>query len=359
MTRWYKRAFAYFVGSFLLAGTALAGGTIDDLDISLAAEKSAITGQQEINVRLTITNKTDETISVPRPELPQKTLATPIFSVTDSSGEAVRYVGPLIKWGPKALKETVNFAPGTHREYTVNLGRSYQFGNGTYKIEYVGAGVPEARKQKLSAPVTITIQGLKKSSLEPAPRTLTEPADDLAALSRSEPRAQTYSYCTAGQRTAIAGAARGALSYAKAARYYFTVRTPGTATQRYRTWFGRPYSTYWSTVKTHYRKIYAALATQTINYDCSCYEDYYAYVYPSEPYNIYLCNSYWSAPTRGTDSKAGTIIHEMSHFTVLGGTEDWAYGQINARNLALRYPSRAIDNADNHEYFAENTPWQP
>lgn len=29
----------------------------------------------------------------------------------------------------------------------------------------------------------------------------------------------------------------------------------------------------------------------------------YAYVYPSSPYNIYLCNAFWSAPMTGTDSK--------------------------------------------------------
>jgi peptidyl-Lys metalloendopeptidase len=46
----------------------------------------------------------------------------------------------------------------------------------------------------------------------------------------------------------------------------------------------------------------------------------------------------------------------MSHFTVVAGTNDWAYGQAAARNLALTNVSQAISNADNHEYFAENTP---
>jgi peptidyl-Lys metalloendopeptidase len=86
---------------------------------------------------------------------------------------------------------------------------------------------------------------------------------------------------------------------------------------------------------------------------------YYAYVYPNQPYNIYLCRVFWTAPMTGTDSKAGTLIHEMSHFTVVAGTEDWAYGQTNAKALASSDPDRAVDNADNHEYFAENTPPLP
>ena len=33
-------------------------------------------------------------------------------------------------------------------------------------------------------------------------------------------------------------------------------------------------------------------------------------------------------------------------------------GQSAAKSLALTDPARALDNADNHEYFAENTPSQ-
>lgn len=60
----------------------------------------------------------------------------------------------------------------------------------------------------------------------------------------------------------------------------------------------------------------------------------------------------------GTDSKGGTLVHEMGHFTVVAGTGDWAYGHEAAAALAVGNPERAIDNADSHEYFGENTPHQ-
>ena len=60
----------------------------------------------------------------------------------------------------------------------------------------------------------------------------------------------------------------------------------------------------------------------------------------------------------GTDSRAGTLIHEMSHFNAVAGTDDHVYGQSSARSLAISNPADALDNADNHEYFAENTPFQ-
>jgi peptidyl-Lys metalloendopeptidase len=34
------------------------------------------------------------------------------------------------------------------------------------------------------------------------------------------------------------------------------------------------------------------------------------------------------------------------------------YGQSGAKSLAISDPNKAIDNADSHEYFAENTPAQ-
>jgi peptidyl-Lys metalloendopeptidase len=82
-------------------------------------------------------------------------------------------------------------------------------------------------------------------------------------------------------------------------------------------------------------------------------------VYPSQPYTIYVCKAFWSAPMTGTDSKAGTLVHEMSHFTVVAGTDDWVYGQAGAASLATSDPAKAIDNADSHEYFGENTPVLP
>jgi peptidyl-Lys metalloendopeptidase len=73
---------------------------------------------------------------------------------------------------------------------------------------------------------------------------------------------------------------------------------------------------------------------------------------------MWLCNAFWNAPATGTDSKAGTIVHESSHWTAAGGTGDYAYGQSAAKSLATSNPNNAVMNADSHEYFAENTPFQ-
>ncbi|CAF3733890.1 unnamed protein product [Rotaria sp. Silwood1] len=56
----------------------------------------------------------------------------------------------------------------------------------------------------------------------------------------------------------------------------------------------------------------------------------------------------------GTDSKAGTLVHEVSHFSIVAGTDDYAYGQSSALALAKTNPAKARMNADNHEFFTEN-----
>ena len=62
--------------------------------------------------------------------------------------------------------------------------------------------------------------------------------------------------------------------------------------------------------------------------------------------------------SNGGDEVMAVWFHEMSHFDVVAATDDIVYGQSGAKNLAISNPNDAIKNADSHEYFAENTPFQ-
>ena len=81
-----------------------------------------------------------------------------------------------------------------------------------------------------------------------------------------------------------------------------------------------------------------------------CTSSTYAYVFPSDPtQTIYLCGAYWAA---STGDKGATMVHELSHFTVNGGTDDIIYGTANCKNLAKTNPKKASVNADNYCYYA-------
>ncbi|CAF4219335.1 unnamed protein product, partial [Rotaria sp. Silwood2] len=175
-------------------------------------------------------------------------------------------------------------------------------------------------------------------------------------------RAATLSYvsCSIAQKFQIMPAVSWALKYADNSFNYLN-KTKPSGTNRYKTWFGKFMLSNWNTQKIHFRNIKNALSSKRITFDCGCnsdsrYAGAYAYVFRDQPYIIHLCPVFWSAPMTGTDSKAGTLIHETSHFSVVVGTYDDEYGQMASINLALRNVSKAIMNADSHEYFAENFP---
>jgi len=128
--------------------------------------------------------------------------------------------------------------------------------------------------------------------------------------------------------------------------------------ERYTTWFGALDATRGAKVSGNFTAIKDAFENKPIKIDCDCDEPYFAYVYPARPYTVWVCRAFWAAAVTGTDSRGGTLLHELSHFNVVAATDDHVYGQAGAAELARSAPERAINNADSHEYFGENTPPQ-
>lgn len=80
----------------------------------------------------------------------------------------------------------------------------------------------------------------------------------------------------------------------------------------------------------------------------------------TEKPTIKLCTLFRSVntPLKGTDSKAGTLIHEATHFNYGAETRDFKYGQAECHDLAMDNPYRSAINADNYQYFSENDPYR-
>lgn len=166
-----------------------------------------------------------------------------------------------------------------------------------------------------------------------------------------------YANCNDQQQGEILQASYIASLYTADAEKYLTLHT--SATERYSTWFGEYDSTNHDNVLSHFTNIRTS-DLKTYTYDCSCEEensaDLYAYVFPDEFGHVHLCGQFMQAAVSGADSKAGTMVHEATHFTRNGGTEDIAYSRELAQQLAATNTTGAVLNADSHEYFAENTP---
>lgn len=95
---------------------------------------------------------------------------------------------------------------------------------------------------------------------------------------------------------------------------------------------------------------------------CEPNANWFAEVHPNDAgHNITLGSPFFAAATYGNDSRAGTLIHETSHFSDVLGTDDHAYGQAACLRLVQQAEQHdgdlhtVLNNADNWEYLVENT----
>lgn len=317
-------------------------------------------------VEVIVTNTSARTARVPKWQLPSVEAQSNLFMISRDGAE-VRYEGRMVKRPAPAAADFAILLPGQSHRVALDLGEAYDLSQpGMYTVTFAsalqyaslsgGSALKQAGGQPMvaqSAPLRLWMDAGQRS---PSERLRTSAAAKLVSPA-AVVNGVNYVGCTSA-RTATAGTAvNSARTYSENAKGYLNANKTGA---RYTGWFGAYTSSRYATAKQHFVAIDSAMDQNSgqITINCGCTQSYYAYVYPTQPYQIWVCNAFWNAPNTGTDSKAGTLIHEMSHFNAVAGTDDWAYGHAAAKNLANTNPARALDNADNHEYFAENTPAQ-
>jgi peptidyl-Lys metalloendopeptidase len=355
---------AVLVGAIAAATAAQPATKANPLRVSLTAAPAA--GGFLGAVEVTITNTSNHSVRVPKWELPSDFMEAKLFQVS-RDGQPVQYEGPMIKRGLPRAEDFAILRAGETLRTVVDLSGTYDMSkSGEYivtlssPLQHASLSSGEMLKNANGLPMTI----------QSVPLRLWVDGTDLIAgkgdnqAMRKPPsgggtvvNGVSYVGCSTTQIDGAGKAVVEARKYAENGKGYLAT---GTAGPRYTTWFGAYTSQRYSTASQHFVSIDSAIdqSNGEIKINCGCNQSYYAYVYPTRPYEIFVCRAFWSAPLTGTDSKAGTLIHETSHFNVVAGTDDHVYGQSGAKNLAITDPSAALDNADNHEYFAENNPFQ-
>lgn len=347
------RWFALLATGLLGATNAFAAGIEVALDATAKDPGSGKIDYQLVNNGAT-------TIHVLRWQTPVDGVTTDLFRVT-RNGEEVAYTGPMYKRVEPRAEDYIALKPGESLSAEVDLSAYYDMrSGGQFEVSYARDASAVVREASLATKGGVAAgvaafdlaRGTAQVYVDAAPEPLDMSIDSLGP----SPLAATNSFvsCNNTRQSQLVTARNSSVTYANNSKSYLTAGTTGT---RYTWWFGSYTSSRYSTVRSHFTNIASALSSQPYTFNCSCTDSgTYAYVYPTQPYKVYLCGAFWSAPNTGTDSRAGTLIHETSHFNVVAGTDDWAYGQTAAHNLAVSNPTRAVDNADNHEYFAENNP---
>lgn len=315
------------------------------------------TPAEPMNVRFTLENGSAEALWVLRWQLPSDDIDANIFTVT-CNGKPVTYTGPLVKRAAPTAEDYVLIGPGESVTTLFDPSAVYDMtSQGQYTIQYRVQGLYARKEAPDAGQPSFPAERARVMAAQPAGfwfEGIEKPQTPPQAYEPSLMGIGGYTKCTTSQQNTLVTAHNNAKSIASKAQSHLAANPNGSSLYTY--WFGTYSSSRFNTVKSHYASVYDAFANKSVTYNCSCKQNYYAYVYPTKPYTIYLCKVFWQAPALGRDSKAGTLVHEMTHFNVTCGTDDYVYGATGAHNLAVSDPAKAVDNADNHEYFAEDQP---
>ena len=305
----------------------------DLLAVELFADNEIRNEQNDVNIKVVITNNSNQNIRLLRWHTPASGRKEQLFSIT-RGGSPVRYLGPRYKRPAPREKDFVTLAPAESLTGVASLADYDLTQSGTYRVRYF-----EDLRPFRSSSLELWIAG--------RPQANPLIGDEFSAAT-----------CSISQVLWFAQAKETAAGNTNSiALYWLFTSSP---TRRYTTWFGRWSPTNWYKAKDNFMAIRNVLMADRLTIDCSCTDpDVYAWVRADKPYTVYPCGLFWSAPLTGTDSKVGIVTHSASLFNAVAGTADLTSGKADAEALAVSNPNLAVTNADSYQYFTENDPLIP
>jgi len=265
------------------------------------------------------------------------------FRVT-LDGQPVPYIGAVVKYADPDLSEYVILSAQESVAVTVVLHNLYDFTKiGEYKVQFDHFVEDYA--------MDIDVASIPRKRVDFFPSEIVTSNEITITVSEPYPQQQQVSAeypCSTGEYNTILAAADSLVPMIEDAQ-----REIGNGnTGDYLEWFGAFSNARWGQAEETIRYI---RTNTVVDYACDDLANVYAYVYPADPtHTIYCCSVFWlSERIGGFDTQSGTLLHELSHFNDIGGTNDYAYGTAACRNLAINNPANAVANADSHEYFGE------
>jgi len=299
---------------------------------------------EDATVTLELTNTASYGVALLRWNLPlDDRFESDTFRVL-YQGNEVEYIGARVKYDGPFVNDYVFFFPNETKEYTIRLENSYDFSQpGDYDVVFVADVLDHETDGAFHSLPHIQGSFVPLSGVISNSLMFSTPKGLVQKIVRAE-----YT-CSSSENTQI----NNAYTAEKQMIGYAQTKINAGQSTDFTTWMGA-----WDTTRyNHVRDVIGRVRTNTIFAPrCDDTAGVYAFVYPTDTqHRVYFCAAFWKAPNAGGyDTKAGTIIHELSHFNRIGSTQDYVYGTTGARNLASSNPARATHNADNFEYFCES-----
>lgn len=190
----------------------------------------------------------------------------------------------------------------------------------------------------------------------------------LCMLSGTAATAHYLHHCEKTELAALGAALKGAHDIS------LTAAAAVGDTENYRRWFGPFSKSDAETVRASLKSVYSAIAMGRVRIICLNQIDQgcqgnYASAFADDNILINICPPFFDLPTMtsaapGSEAlengtREGTLIHEISHFIRVAGTDDVWYSRTTCAAEAQTDPRAAIRNADSYQYFAEDSTFYP
>jgi peptidyl-Lys metalloendopeptidase len=307
-----------------------------DTDVSgeAASTNAAVfDGDVPVAFEATLTNQGDEPLTFLKWLLPGGDLTAPVFSCT-TGGNAVQFIGKLVKRPAPTSSDYLELKAG--ESFTTTIADFCSFYDcattGEYICAYDVASMQltspsgTAFGTVTSDPIILTIHGRpnrRHLGLLPSATVYAGKATHHRHLKGAgggniRTGALAFRSCGRQQRQILRkNTARALEASQESLTYLSNLKGEGYPpdSPRFEEWFNDSANkAYVDAVRRDFTKIKQAFKFKDIAYDCSftgCPPGAFAFVFRNEPYVIHLCESFWKAPISGTDTRKGTLIHEM------------------------------------------------
>lgn len=377
---------------FIISPSAVWAAVGNNIDVQLISHSTEGEVSSSV-ITVLIRNVGDVPVLVPKPlsplETPADHLMTNLFSVKNSRGEVVKFIGRFVRVIPDDPdRYFIKISPGQSASKEIDLAKDYDLtSGGTFVVSY---------DQNYSLGYTLSERGEissdpKFQKSQEAKVWVSTPAGSVdhhnaLSINASEPSYQ----CTSDQLNTIRVATINAYTLVSnkaqpgITSLFFVKKTKNAKGEdiylgqlkqdnTYDYWFGpalndtQPYyfePRYTDFVSSnddyvmmgYMRSIALRLGAGSSLCGCdSAYDPRTAAWTDQQNQVVHYCDAFFKLKLSDGpyDSQILTVIHEVSHFIDRwgGGTLDAAYGRIGAHALATSDRTKAVRNADNITYY--------
>lgn len=279
-----------------------------------------------------------------------------------ANGQRIPYIGKMVHRDDENIPDEAydTLRPGQAMSKHINIARAYEWpSDGDYYLRVKQPREGTIYPDIMDTMIKITLKNVAshqhRAAAQQAKRTALAVSMHAPTTAMASPGKLKYEGCSSKKQREIYKWHADARSHVTSAQ----ACTTSSCTSLVRTWFGNidqrelAYSVTSQFDEMSKRMDNSIYVCDNAAMRRICSGGYtYAFVYPVDQLQkIHLCD--FTFKVRDYGEKVQTVMHELSHFNAIGGTNDEVYGEERSQELARISPSKAVKTADNVGYFGK------